>query len=273
MLKSLVRKYLFDRRGKTVTSRTELSAIRSLLCRLHPVSCGVPLIRFGPPGDGGYLIPDDLEGIVACFSPGVSTISGFERDCADRGMEVFLADKSVDGPAEFHKAFHFSKRFIGAFTDSDYITLDDWVSESLPGSQGPLLLQIDIEGFEYEVFLSASSSLMRRFRIIVGEFHNIDQLWNRPFFNLAARTFEKLLHTHTCVHVHPNNYGYSGRPQHEEIALPSGMEFTFVRKDRAQSQSFRTDFPHELDSDNTDFPHMPLPVCWYRQPDDRRFAG
>lgn len=32
------------------------------------------------------------------------------------------------------------------------MTLDDWVKSSMPKSQDELLLQIDIEGFEYEVF-------------------------------------------------------------------------------------------------------------------------
>ena len=50
----------------------------------------------GPDGDGGYLVPDDLEGIVACFSPGVSNVAGFEKDCALKGMKVFMADASVE---------------------------------------------------------------------------------------------------------------------------------------------------------------------------------
>jgi hypothetical protein len=51
-----------------LTPRLELVA---LLERLYPVEGGHPLIRVGPDGDGGYLLPDDLSGIVACFSPGV----------------------------------------------------------------------------------------------------------------------------------------------------------------------------------------------------------
>lgn len=37
------------------------------------------LIRLGPNGDGGYLVPDDLTGIEACFSPGVCATSEFEN--------------------------------------------------------------------------------------------------------------------------------------------------------------------------------------------------
>lgn len=56
------------------------------------MSCDKGLIRLGPMSYEGYLIPDDLEGIEACFSPSVGFNSIFEKDCADRGMKVFLAD-------------------------------------------------------------------------------------------------------------------------------------------------------------------------------------
>ena len=65
--------------------------------------------RLGPDGDGGYLVPDDLAGIEYTFSPGVSTESGFEAALAARGQRVFLADYSVDGPAEANANFAFEK--------------------------------------------------------------------------------------------------------------------------------------------------------------------
>jgi hypothetical protein len=160
------------------TALTDKSTIESLISKLLPRSPEMGLIRLGPKGDGGYLVPNDLEGIEACFSPGVSHISGFEKDCADLGMRVFLADRSVEQPAEPHDLFYFTKKYVGATTSNDFMTVDDWVSLSLPGSQADLMLQIDIEGYEYETFLSMSDNLVRRFRIIAAEFHCLDQLWN-----------------------------------------------------------------------------------------------
>jgi len=96
------------------TPMTAKSSIQELLRKLRPLRSPKPLIRLGPNGDGGYVVPDDLTNVSACFSPGVSDVSGFEKDCANRGMKVFLADKSVDGPAEPDRAFHFSKKYLGA---------------------------------------------------------------------------------------------------------------------------------------------------------------
>ena len=86
---------------------------RNLLPKLHPISTDKKLIRMGAERDGGYLVPNDLEGIEACFSPGVDQISKFEQECAERGMKVFMADASVDKPAEEHPMFDFRKSYIG----------------------------------------------------------------------------------------------------------------------------------------------------------------
>ncbi len=243
---------------------TERPRIEALIQRLRPQYFEPGLIRLGPRHDGGYLVPDDLEGIAACFSPGVDRISGFELDCAGLGMEVHLADNSVEHPAESHERFHFTRKHLGVTTDDVTMTLDDWVQASHPGDDD-LLLQIDIEGAEFEVFLGASDALMRRFKIIVAEFHSLDQLWNEPFFNLASRAFEKILQTHHCLHIHPNNY----RPVASRggLEIPEVAEFTFLRKDRFTPSRQVGSFPHPLDSDNAaHLPPLPLPPIWYAPP-------
>jgi Methyltransferase FkbM domain len=242
------------------TDFTDENELSSLINKLSPVSTDKELIRLGPKGDGGYLVPDDLKGIEACFSPGVDTVSGFEKDCADFGMKVFLADKSVDEPAESHELFHFSSKHIGVTTNKDYMTLDDWVALSLPKSQKDLMLQIDIEGCEYEVFLGASDSLMHRFRIIVAEFHALDSFWGKPLFDIKSRVFEKILQTHTCIHLHPNNC--DSIIYRKGLGIPPVMEFTFLRNDRVLNPSPASVFPHPLDCDNNSKQHLVLPSCW-----------
>ena len=176
-------------------------------------------------------------------------------------MKVFLADKSVDHLPEDHELFHFTKKFVGAMTNADFITLDVWVASLLPKTNSDLLLQIDIEGYEYETFLSVSEALMHRFRIIVAEFHLLEHLWNRQFFNLASRAFDKILQTHACVHIHPNNV--EGSLKKGGLEIPRVMEFTFLRKDRIQHSDYQVHFPNPLDCDNTSNRPLVLPKCWY----------
>jgi hypothetical protein len=251
---------------KNLTRMTQVNQIKLFMKSLYPIVCKKKLIRFGPQSDGGHLIPDDIDGIEALFSPGASSASGFEKACANRKIKVFLVDKSVEKPAEEGSLFHFTSKFIGSMTNDSFMTLDNWVESSLPNSKRDLILQMDIEKFEYEVFLSMSENLINRFRIMVVEFHDLDQLWNRPFFTIASRVFEKILQTHSCVHIHPNNIGNTQKLN--GIEIPQAMEFTFIRNDRINNNdiTYQKIFPHPLDVDNDqNTSSVVLPSSWYQQ--------
>lgn len=131
---------------KCLTKQTPSPRVRELIEALRPVMTQAPLVRIGPEGDGGYLVPDSLSGISACFSPGVSTEAGFELQCAERGMDVFLADGSVNAPPVNHRRFRFTQKHIGLVDDQHTITLDSWISEAGIDEDDDLLLQMDIEG-------------------------------------------------------------------------------------------------------------------------------
>lgn len=250
-------------RKKTKQTTTDPKEVQQLIHRLHPYNTQHKLIRLGPNSDGGYLIPDDLDGIEACFSPGVADISEFEIDCIKRGMNVFMADKSVEKPNINidEKNYHFLKKFIGCTNNDDTITMDQWVSEHCPSSTSDLLLQMDIEGAEYYSILNMTDALLRRFRIMVIEFHNLDQLWNSHYFHLSNTVFDKLLESHLCVHIHPNNC--AGSIKRHGIDIPEVAEFTFLRKDRVTQKEYATKFPHRLDYKNCSKVDILLPTNWY----------
>jgi hypothetical protein len=249
--------------GKT----TKPSDIRSLVddLRVGPTQC--ELIRIGPEKDGGYLVPDDLSGIKYCFSPGVSDCSDFELDLANRGMDVFMADKSVDSPAMGHPRFHFVKKFLASIDapEDGLITLDEWYRLCLgtATSESPdAILQMDIEGAEYEVIHNMTEGLLQRFRIIVVEFHRLHQLLDRYSFGWMSRAFRKLLRNHAVVHLHPNNGRRTIR--YAGLEIPFTMEFTFVRRDHVQQADHTLTFPHALDRDNVKAnPPLVLPSCWH----------
>jgi len=250
------------KRHIAVSPATDPAAIRSLIRSLRPMTTDKPLIRLGPDSDGGYLIPDDLDGINACFSPGVSSVAGFEKDCAERGMDVFLADKSISELPEEHPRFHFLKKFISAETNDSFIPIDHWVNQVMDDKECDLLLQMDIEGYEYETIYSMSDTLQHRFRIIIIEFHWMHLLWCKPYFDVSSHAFEKLLQTHSVVHIHPNNLGTTVMRNHVEI--PEMIEITFLRNDRINQWEYTHSFPHPLDVKNTDSAVLVLPGSWYR---------
>lgn len=247
-----------------VNKMTPKEEVLKLIQQLHPIE--TELIRVGPNKDGGYLIPNDIVGIKACFSPGVDKMSEFEYWCFQQGMEIYLADKSVEEvniniPKE---NYSFLKKFVGCTNNETYITLDKWVEDSLKEQTSDLLLQMDIEGGEYDTLISASDALMQRFRIIVIELHHLDRLWNKGYFEIIKIVLEKILQTHTCVHIHPNNC--CGIDARKGIKIPRAMELSFLRKDRINpNSSYAKKFPHVMDYDcKPDKKTIILPKDWYK---------
>ncbi len=99
VVKRVAQSLLLNRRI-TLGKAASTEAVAEFLSTIRPVETEHPLIRVGGDGDGGYLIPNDLEGIAACFSPGVATTADFEAGMAARGIRCFLADASVEASAD-----------------------------------------------------------------------------------------------------------------------------------------------------------------------------
>ncbi len=233
----------------------------ALLAQVRPISTEHRLMRVGGEGDGGYLVPDDLDGITACFSPGVAGVADFESDLATRGIRCFLADYSVDAPPVTNPLFDFEKKYLGPITNDVYMTLESWVQRKAGGSDN-LLLQMDIEGAEYDVLLGAPEELLARFRIVVIEFHNLHGLFDRMAFEPINLAFRRLLTAFEVIHIHPNNC--CPPVAQGDIAIPPVMEFTFLRRDRISRKGRTLTYPHELDRANVaDRPDCPLPACWH----------
>lgn len=234
--------------------------VRALLALLHPMETALPLIRFGGEGDGGYLVPDDLDGLVACFSPGVDVTATFEAAMIARGIPCFLADASVAEAPLDDPLIDFEPSFLGAYIDRQVITLDAWVAAKAPFGKGDLILQMDIEGHEWAVLLSASEATLARFRIIVIEFHGL----GRSFDPLVAMMLEACLgrlgQLFHVVHAHPNNFQPFVRKG--DLAIPDLLEVTLLRRDRAEVLGPVRQFPHPLDAANfADLPDPPLPLA------------
>ena len=247
--------------GISVGRCVDVQLVRHLLGRLHPVTTDKELIRIGGEGDGGYLVPDDLDGVVACFSPGVGAVASFEAALVARGIPCYLADGFVAGPPISDALIHFDKKLLGVVNDDATITLDAWVNScTLP--DGDLILQMDIEGAEWPVLLNVSDEVLGRFRIIVIELHSLERLIDEVGFKLMFGALDRLLRQFHVVHIHPNNVTWPLRAR--GLTIPRILEVTFLRNDRAQPTGYAKKFPHPLDSKNVpDLPDLVLPAEWY----------
>ena len=246
--------------GYRISSTTELRELREFIFTLHPVRSD--LVRVGDESDGGYLVPNDLAGIKYCFSPGVSTNSGFESALSNLGIISYMADYSVDKPPTEDANFRFVKKYVAPLNTDIEMNFQTWVEESSSASDD-LILQMDIEGSEYACILSCDRIILRRFRILLIEFHGLDMLFDSQAFPVLRDCFRKILQDFDVVHIHPNNNDPIRR--NAEIEIPSLMEFTFHRKDRVTSIDYSKSFPHPLDRRNVDrMKDVFLPKVWFR---------
>lgn len=249
--------------GLHILASTPTDRILETIGLLRPFDLGSDLIRLGSQHDGGYLVPDDLQGIKACFSPGVAREAGFEKDLYARGIHSFLADYSVDAAPDGLEHATFVKMFIGAVNNEITIEINNWIETNLdPSENGDLLLQMDIEGDEFGCLLALDLQHLERFRILVLELHSLQNLANPEFCNLAHMTLKKLTAYFDVCHVHPNNW----EPMADiaGLKIPKVVEVTMLRKDRTKRRAPIKRMPHSLDRNNHPAqPSIILPDYWW----------
>lgn len=228
------------------------------------VSCD--LINIGGSGDGSYLVPNDLHNVKYCFSPGVDYSADFEKELSDKyGIKSFLADASVTSAPLNDPNFKFVQKFIGSTNNDKYITLSDWINESIGQDPSTKILQMDIEGGEYDVLTFEDSFTLASFSILIIEFHNLERLFNKPFLQTFSSIFEKIYKNFSICHVHPNNG--CGLLTKNNISVPKVMEVTFIRNDLLENLKTNNNItlPHPLDTKNVlDKPDIVMPGLWWK---------
>jgi hypothetical protein len=245
---------------KIYLSKINEKKVLEFLKKIKIIDSGHKLIRIGSSSDGGYLIPNILDQIEFCFSPGVGNSTTFENHLLNYNIKSFLADNTVD----YFGEHNFIKKNLNSFSDEKNITLEDWVNEKLSSrSNNNLLLQMDIEGSEIECLYNSSINCLDRFKIIIIEFHHFHYILNYLGLKIYNDLFDKILKTHHIVHIHPNNVGPTLNICNNEIT--NGYEITFInKKDCKYVKKINYSFPHKYDYKNvSSLPDVKCPKIFY----------
>lgn len=231
--------------------QSEPDLFLSALEILRPKPSPYKLIRIGGEGDGAYLLPNDLEEIEYCLSPGVSTITKFETELANKFqirsdmIDASVSKNNIEILPKFHK---FRELFLDIDENEISISLEQWMQE-YSHYFGDFILQMDIEGAEYRNVLATSADTLNRFRIIVIELHDLKSIDHpRKFMNQIGATLLKLSDTHICVHASANNCCGQVIEPITGMNIPDVLELTFLRRDRfSKKNKFQPSLPHKLD--------------------------
>lgn len=223
---------------------------------------GHELKRIGNLNDGGYLIPNILNEIEFNISPGIGLTTSFEDDLLQHGIKSFL----IDGTVDYNGKHFFLKKNLSSYNDLKNITLDSFIaSNSKINKSSNLMLQMDIEGAEIENLLSVTEETLKKFKVLVIEFHNFESLHNISFLKLYYSVFIKILKYFTIIHIHPNNFAKVVDLNNKKIS--DIMEFTFLRNDLMRyKKNIKYSLPHLKDKKNSEKDDdITLPKTFYKK--------
>lgn len=236
--------------------------VARFIARLRPQYPPRDLVRIGGDRDGGYLVPRDIDSYELLISPGVGDSYAFDRHFFGRGVPSVLVDASVDVAPEPHMVH--LKKFLGGYTSESegLLCLQDLL-ETYGAGKKRIVLQMDIEGAEYEVLAATPESVLDRFGVIAMEAHHLGGLCYRGMLPVIETAFARLLKNHFVAHIHVNNSGRVIPYRGNEI--PDTIELTLLHRALYQPvPQARFTSPHPLDVPSLpQLAETPVPRSWW----------
>lgn len=225
------------------------TAVRTALYReLQPVTLtNCRLERFGEDHDGGYLVCGNLlKDVKAGYSYGISGYDGWGCEVATTlGVPVHEYDCfDTRVPACGGKTVFHAECIGGAAATTEgrvFDTLERQVAANGDG-HSRIVMKIDVEGAEWDVFLSSPDAVLERIDQLVVEFHGTSEMR----FISAVQRLKRVFHV---ANLHMNNHACEAG--HAPFAAWA-YEALFVNKrlDSVATPSRPTPY-HELDRPNT----------------------
>lgn len=209
-------------------------------------------IRIGDKHDGGYILLDRFSDVGSLYSYGVGKDISFETHFNKiRKCPIYLYDHTVDSPIFPNINFHFKKEGASHIKETNLNTLEYHITENGDINNNNLILKMDIEGAEWNIFEHISPNILLLFQQMVIEFHWLD---NDKTVQQKTDVFKKINNFFYLIHVHHNNY--VAITTKNELKIPQVIELLYVRKDIINDIKLsKSKFPTELDSPN--YPERP----------------
>jgi hypothetical protein len=205
-------------------------------------------IRLGSPYDGGYVMIDDFQGIKLALSFGIESNASWDLELAQRNIPVWQYDHTVAaGPVE-HPQIKFNKLKIAAKPEDGARTIHQILAEAGHPKAVSVILKIDIEHDEWDVFDACSDADLQAFSQILVEFHSFAQAIDRNWLARATRVLSKLNRIFAVAHVHANNW--TGLSNVSNVYLPETLEVSYVNRSRYNVTPSQTTFPTPIDQPN-----------------------
>lgn len=219
--------------------------MRRFLKLLKPCARCSKFARFGEHHDGGYIMCTDGladSGLEAAYSFGIDGRDGWGMDIASLYhiplYEFDCITKASPPHACAGCAVKFFPECIRGKADSsvggNYKTLEEHFSATGHGSapDSSLLLKIDVEGAEWDVFSQAETHDLRQIRQITMEVHNLCSETDKERYLRALEVMSDA--GFSVAHIHGNNYN-KNICSFGQYSVPAVLEVTLIRRSPGSS--------------------------------------
>jgi hypothetical protein len=216
--------------GFKLTRLTSENEIRKILEKLRPKQFMGDLIRVGPISDGGYVLPSTIEKVNYLISPGSNNQWDFEKGFFDKfGTPSIILDEISKKPADLLAPHTFIDTWVGSSNSPGVQTLSSVINQHL--EEGEIfVLQMDIEGMEYESIIAFEDSHLKRAEILIIELHYLENLLNPEFVKYVFEPFlSKICQYHEIIFLNGNTY--NDAISLGKLRWPRVIEITALKRD------------------------------------------
>lgn len=195
--------------------------------------CNKSYVRIGKEHDGGYVMLDDFTLGSCAYSFGINNDVSWDNEMAERGYDIYMYDHTIDSLPYERKEFHFYKQGISGGEESSphFATLEYMIKMNGHKNMTNMIMKMDVEGYEWEIFKQIGRETLLQFEQIVVEFHDI---FDYKRMDEILFVLHRLNQTHQVVHVHGNNY--SNVLWCDKTPYPDTLEVTYALRGKYEFQ-------------------------------------
>ena len=162
-------------------------------------------ILLGDKSDGCYVLLDDFDNIKIAYSFGISNNIQFDKALADKGIDVFMYDHTINSLPYQNPKFHWKK--LGLCGKKKFNTnlknLENLIKENGHTNEENMILKMDIEKWEWESLIDVNEETLNQFKYIAIEYHFVDEKTVQNEY-LYYNVLKKISKTHQPFYVRCN---------------------------------------------------------------------
>ena len=162
-------------------------------------------ILLGDKSDGCYVLLDDFDNIKIAYSFGISNNIQFDKALADKGIDVFMYDHTINSLPYQNPKFHWKK--LGLCGKKTFKTnlknLENLIKENGHTNEENMILKMDIEKWEWESLIDVNEETLNQFKYIAIEYHFDDEKTVQNEY-LYYNVLKKISKTHQPFYVRCN---------------------------------------------------------------------